>query len=58
MIGNGNGLLLLGNGPHTVCKALCRVRVYVAFGIMSFGIMSHLGFYVPERSIMHLTVPS
>ena len=43
---------MLGNGPHLVGimlhSALCRIRHYVAFGVMlfsilSFGIMSHSG---------------
>ena len=60
VLGNDNGPLVLGNGPHLLGitsqfgimshSALCRirgyvvrhnvVRPYVAFGIMSFGIMS------------------
>ena len=51
--GNGNGALVLGNGPHLLGimsqfgimshLALCRIRHYVTFGVMSFGNMSHSG---------------
>ena len=46
----GNGLHGLGNGPHglgimsqfkiMLHSVLCRIRDYVAVGIMSFGIRS------------------
>ena len=35
---------MLGNGPHVLGImshwGLCRIRYYVAFGVMSFGIVS------------------
>ena len=44
VLGNGNGPLVLGIGPHVLgimsYSGLCRIRYYVAFGVMSFGIMS------------------
>ena len=43
VLGNGNGPFVFGNGPHLLGimlhSALCRIRYYVAFGVMSFGIM-------------------
>ena len=45
LLGNGNGPLVLGNGPHVLGimshSEFCRIRHYVAFGLISFGIMSH-----------------
>ena len=32
----GNGPHVLGNGPHS---GLCCIQYYVAFGVMSFGII-------------------
>ena len=52
VLGKGNGLLVLGNELHvlnvTLHSGLCHIQYYVAFGrmsfeIMSFGIMLHLG---------------
>ena len=50
VLGNDNGSLVLGTGPHLLGNmsqfgimshsALCRIRRYVAFGVMLFGIMS------------------
>ena len=58
MLGNGphrlgNGLHGLGNGPYVLGNGLhllsitgyVAIRDYVAFGIMSFSIMSHSGLY-------------
>ena len=41
VLGNGPEVLGNGNGPHLLCTVLCRIRYYVAFGVMSFGIMLH-----------------
>ena len=44
VLGNRLQVLGVGNGPHMLGimlhSALCRIRYYVAFGVMSFGIMS------------------
>ena len=44
VLGNGNGPFVFGNGPHLLGimlhSALCRIQHYVAFGAMSFGMMS------------------
>ena len=53
MGGLGNGLHGLGNGPYVLGNGLhllsitgyVAIRDYVAFGIMSFSIMSHSGLY-------------
>ena len=49
MLGNGNGPFVVGNGPHMLGimlhSGLYGIWDYDAFGIMSFGIMSHLGLF-------------
>ena len=43
VLGNGNVPLVLGNGLHLLGIMSHSVLLYVAFWVMSFGIMSHSG---------------